>query len=104
MNAFLNIIWSAFDAVFDWCTLAFSTYDLNFSSVILGMLCVTLLIGYILSPYLHNPLPSASQIRDRRQALIRSEMRANDSRARYEATAARTEAYRNKILSSRRPR
>lgn len=68
MDQYINILWTCFDAVYDWCIQSYAAFDLDFNSIIIGMLCVSLIIAYILSPYLHNPVPSASTIRDRENA------------------------------------
>lgn len=101
MDQYINILWTSFDAVYDWCIKSYSAFDLDFNSIIIGMLCVSLIIGYILSPYLRNPVPSASTIRDRENARERSETARAAAQERYEQQAARISAYRRAMYNRR---
>lgn len=63
MSVFYDLIWSGFDSVWSWLKMMYSSYGVDIESFILGALIIAGIIGYILSPYLHNPVPSASKVR-----------------------------------------
>lgn len=73
MSTYYEMIWSAFDSVWGWFKMMYSSYGVDIESFILGALIIAGIIGYILSPYLHNPVPSASKFRSdqERRRMIR---------------------------------
>ena len=53
---FKTILWQTIDAVWSWFKMIINTVGFDAETLVIGMLCFTLFIGYILSPYLRNPL------------------------------------------------
>ena len=68
MDNFISLIWSSFDCVYSWLIDIYKTFDIDFNSLVLGFLIISGIIGYILSPYLHNPAPSADKLRSDKAA------------------------------------
>ena len=58
---FKNVIWTTIDAVWEWFILAYNKVGLSIESLAVGAVLVTLFIGYVLSPYLRNPLRGFSK-------------------------------------------
>lgn len=68
----INILWNALNKVFSWFMIIYKCFDVTFTSLVLAALAFSSIIGYIISPYISNPLRSADQERDRReQARVR---------------------------------
>ena len=66
MFAFIkNIAWLSIDAVWLWFRKLVNLSGLNASTLLIGMLCFGLFIGYVLSPYLRNPLRYESNKKNR---------------------------------------
>lgn len=65
---FLTLMWTVFDEVFEWFIDIYNSLDVNFTSLVLAALAFSSFIGYVISPYVSNPLRSADQERDRRRA------------------------------------
>lgn len=66
---FIRILWNVFDSVFDWFITIYNSLDVNFTSLVLAALAFSSFIGYVISPYIRNPLRSADQERARRYAV-----------------------------------
>lgn len=74
---FKTILWQTLDAVWSWFKLIINTFGLDAETLVIGMLCFSLFIGYILSPYLRNPLSTREKdriavARYRRRRLLNS--------------------------------
>ena len=70
MSGFISLIWSSFDSVYTWLIDVYGAFDVDFNSLVLGALIISGIIGYILSPYLHNPVPSADKLRSEKAARL----------------------------------
>ena len=72
---FLNLLWRVFDSVFEWFIIIYNSLDVNFTSLVLAALAFSLFIGYVISPYVRNPLRSADQERSMKEAAARRRRR-----------------------------
>lgn len=66
MSSVLNLIWSCFDYVWNWANVIYDSFNLDIESLVLGAVVISGIIGFILSPYLKNPAPSADKLRQER--------------------------------------
>ncbi len=68
---FLTLMWTVFDSVFEWFITIYNSLDVNFTSLVLAALAFSSFIGYVISPYVRNPLRSADAERSSKEAEAR---------------------------------